>query len=200
MSGTPVVTLLSKTEGRDKLLKAAAGLAKVLATFTNASQHTKLATSLSEARSIMRLGGWVVNIQKLATLPSRTLAERLFIIRVAFDMFYCVHDNLQYLTKYGVISPMQLQVLIHRSFIGLFWGFFTAVLIDIHALLTQSLTATEWRKRVLMLTRNFCDMLAGLNNVGYAKSLFTLSPRTMGMLGFVSAAISCRDNYIAAKK
>jgi hypothetical protein len=196
MASEQLVTLFGKTDGRDKLLKAAAGLAKFTATYTNSEQHTKLAASLSEGRSIMRLVGWLNNIQKFRTQPTQSLADRMMVARLGFDMFYCIHDNLAYLTKYKALQFVELNTAIYRSFVGLFWGFLFAVALDIHALVTGNLSGVELRKRVLMLVRNCCDLFSALHNVGYAKGVgFELSARVLGLLGFISGAISCQENW-----
>ena len=189
-----LITMLGKTEGRDKLLKAGGGAMAVVATFTGATQHKKMSASFSETRTLMRFWSWLKNIQILATCPKTSTYDCIYVLRVLFDFIYCMHDNLKYLTKYGIISPAPLATIVHRSFIGLFWGFVFAVLMDLHVLMTRKLDAKERKQRFRMLARNTCDVLAGLHHVKYLKG-YNLSPRTLGLLGFTSGFISSQDIY-----
>jgi len=195
-----LINLLAKTEGRDKLIKTAGGTMAVVASFTGAVQHQKMSASLSESRTLMRFVLWLKNIQTLANCPKKTLGDYLWALRVFFDLVYCMHDNLKYLTKYGLINPAPLATIVHRSFIGLFWGFVMACLCDINALLTQKLDREEKRMRLRCLTRNTCDVIVGLNNVGYLRGYgLNLTPRTIGLLGAISGFISSSDLYQASK-
>ena len=60
-----LITLLSKTEGRDKLLKFLGGLMRVVATYTKAAQHAKMASQVSETRTMLRFVLWINNLRKI---------------------------------------------------------------------------------------------------------------------------------------
>lgn len=199
-----VIALLNKTEGRDKLAKGLAAFTKIVATYTNVKEHADLGSKISEFRSILRLVGWINNIDKImAMLLSNNLKSTMdyvLLIRILGDGMYCVLDNLQYLMKHGGVDAKKVALTVHRSFIGMFWGFLAACIIDVVELFRMDegkLGAkynAEWRARVLMLTRNTCDMLAALSGVKYIKS-FELGVRPLGWLGVVSASISSYENW-----
>lgn len=200
-----LINLLGKTEGRDKLLKFAAGLMRIIATYTNAKQHALMASQVSETRSILRFVLWISNLRKIQLMfvqgQVKVAMDYVMIFRILGDFVYCVHDNLAYATKYGLIlSKQHMPGLLYRGFVGMFWGFFAAVVLDIHALVTMDPQNEKdyresWKARVLLLTRNTCDMLAALSQVGYLGSSLALQPRTLGVLAMISGGISSHENW-----
>lgn len=194
------VDLLATTEGRDKLMKGLSAGLRVLAAYTGRADQGKMASSVSEARSVLRLAGVTNNALKIrdAVAAGRfNFADIAMIIRILGDAMYSVHDNLAYTGKYLQWKPETVSTLVARSFVGMFWGFFFAVVVDVHALVTMDRSKPsfkrDWRARVLLLVRNVCDLAAALSGVKYVKS-FSLSPAQAGVLGVISASISSYEN------
>lgn len=193
-----LIDLLATTEGRDKLLKGLGAGMRIVAERSGQKHHKAMAGSVSEARSLLRLAsvtGNVVKIRDLVAAGDVSPVDVAMIFRIIGDGFYSVHDNVAYIGKYLKWDPKLVQSAIDRSFIGMFWGFFLAVAIDIVTLLSINPSdKAKLRARLLLLTRNVCDMLAALNGVKYIKS-FSLSGSTVGALGVVSAAVSTYENW-----
>lgn len=198
------VTMINKTEGRDKLLKASAGFSRMISTYTNNKSHEAMAKSMSEARSLLRMVSWFNNMQRMKANELASSVDQLMFVRVLLDAVYVVHDNLAYFTKYKVLNFSSCDTLAHRGLVGLFWGFFVAVIVDLQILLSMSREALgegyekARRLRLGMLVRDLCDMVAGLSQVGYAGNF--LGPRGLGFLGFVSASISCGEIWSSCSK
>lgn len=193
--------LLATTEGRDKLLKGAGAGVRVLAERSGSKDQVAFAANISQARSIMRLASWISNLDRIRALlanGSVSPTDFVMILRIVGDGVYSFFDNLAFIGKHYKWDKMRLDATVHRSFIGMFWGFFFAVLLDVHALFTMDNTSFDfkktWRSRVLLLTRNFCDMLAALSNVKYLNAV-ALSATAVGYLGVISASISTFENW-----
>lgn len=198
-----MINLFATTDGRDKLMKGFSALAKFLGARNNSKDQMVLSASISEGRSILRLAGWINNGVKIqGELSEASPWSCVMALRLLGDAVYCVNDNIAYLTKYLGSDKTVTADAIRRSFVGMFWGFFFAVIIDVNALFVMdrnSKTFREaWRARVLMLTRNVCDLLAALSSVKYLASV-DLSPSTMGCLGVISASVSTYENWIKTK-
>jgi hypothetical protein len=196
------ITLLGKTEGRDKLLKASGGLARVACHFTGNKQHEALFKSVSDGRSLMRLLLWFSNIQKMAPIASAggpTPADWLSFLRIFLDLGFCVCDNVVYFSKPGVMKLDAPKVALQGvRFMCL--GFLCAILLDIWALMTlPSDRVEEKAKRTRKLLGNLCDFVASLNGSNWVKSL-QLNHLVLGSLAFTSAAIACVDNWEALPK
>lgn len=196
-----VIDLLATTEGRDKLYKGLSAAMRVVGERTGAAHHKAMASSVSEARCLLRVAGAVNNYQKIRSILKDGPLDAVnagMIFRIAGDAVYCVHDNVNYIGKYALLSKATLDTVVHRSFVGMFWGFLAAVILDLHALITMDRSAPDfkekWHARVLLLTRNFCDLLPALSNVKYLTS-FVLTPAQMGGLGVVSALVSTYENW-----
>lgn len=194
-----IVDLLATTEGRDKLLKGLASGMRIVAERSGDKNHKSFAGSVSEARSILRLGGAAANAAKIRDLVAGgkvTAADGAMVLRLLGDAVYSVNDNVAYLGKYLKWDAAVVKSAVDRSFVGMFWGFLIAVLLDVYALVVMDRAASreKWRARVLLLTRNTCDMIAALNNVKYIKSL-NLSGTQVGTLGVISAAVSTYENW-----
>lgn len=194
------VDLLATTEGRDKLLKGLSAGLRVLGEYTGNADQKKMASSVSEARSIMRLVGVAnnaVKIRDIVVAGRFTFAEVAMIIRILGDAVYSTHDNFAYFGRYLKWNPSTVSTLVARSFVGMFWGFLFAVAVDVHALATMDRTKPsfkrDWQARILLLVRNFCDLLAAFSSVKYVKS-FNLTPAQSGTLGVISAVISSYEN------
>jgi hypothetical protein len=195
-----IVDLLATTEGRDKLLKGLSAGLRVLSEYTGSADQKKMASSVSEARSIMRLVGVANNTAKIRDIVVAgrfKFADVAMIIRILGDAVYSTHDNMAYFGKYLKWNPSTVSTLVARSFVGMFWGFLFAVIVDVQALVSMDRNNAsfkrDWRARILLLVRNVCDLLAAFSNVKFVKS-FNLTPAQSGALGVVSAVISSYEN------
>lgn len=193
-----LIDLLATTEGRDKLLKGLGAGMRVVAEQSGQKHHKAMAASVSEARSILRLvsvSGNIVKVRDLVAAGSFAPLDVAMILRIIGDGVYSVNDNIAYLGKYLKWDAKTISSAIDRSFVGMFWGFFLAVVIDIVTLLTMNLSdRVKLRARVLLLVRNVCDMFAALHNVKYIKA-FSLTGTQVGTLGVISAAVSTFENW-----
>lgn len=203
------IKLLGQTDGRDKIYKALAGVVKVLGAYADkekAKTYSSLGKSIGEGRSIMRLVKWVGNVQKLqtllpkvASLKPKTLVE---VVRVAGDFGYIFGDNVQYLSKYKVLSFDAVAVA-RKSKIFQFWGYAAAVLLDILALQearakSKSDEATATKETIagtLNISKNVCDLLVVMATVGYLSSLWKPTATTQGLLTLTSGAIATYQNW-----
>jgi len=203
------VKLLGQTDGRDKIYKALAGLVKVLAACSSKDQAKLLGglgKSIGEGRSIMRLIKWVGNIQKLNGLLPKLAAPNtkniVETIRVIGDFGYIFGDNVQYLSKYKVLSFNAADVA-RKSKVFQFWGYIAAVLLDIFALQAARAKAAsdkatadkEIKAGVINVTKNLCDTLVVLATVGYLSSVYKPSAKTTGALTLASGAIATYQNW-----
>ena len=202
-----VVKLLAQTDGRDKLYKTAAGLAKIAADFSDKESGKKwksIGKSIGDGRSLMRMGKFVGNVQKLqgfAAKGSLSSYQAVEVLRVIGDFGYVLGDNLQYLAKFGVL-PMDAAKTAANSKVFQFWGFVCAVLLDLWQLAllpSKRLEAKDFAKKrhalVLSAIKNFADMLNCLNAVGYAKSFYKPSSTFLGACGVTSGAIATYTNW-----
>jgi hypothetical protein len=182
-----MVKLFAITDGRDKIGKTLGGVAKLFA-YTSllngdaakAKKFGTLAKSIGESRSLLRMGKFVGNYQKLqgfaakaGDLKARQIVE---VLRVIGDFGYVLGDNLTYLGKYGVL-PTDPKKCTKNGKLFQFWGFVCAVALDVWAIallqgkkLEKSLYAKELKALLLSLVKNTADMLVCLQVVGYVKS------------------------------
>ena len=202
-----IVKLLAQTDGRDKLYKTAAGLAKVAADCSDKESGKKwkaIGKSIGDGRSLMRMGKWVGNVQKLqgaAAKGTLTSYQAVEVLRVIGDFGYVLGDNLQYLAKFGVI-PVDAAKTAANSKVFQFWGFLCAVVLDLWQLAllpSKKLTAEEAAKKrqalILSAIKNFADLLNCLNAVGYAKGFYKPSATFLGACGVTSGAIATYTNW-----
>jgi hypothetical protein len=205
-----IVKLLATTDGRDKLYKFSANMAKIIA-FSSADKTTQkkwngLAKSIGEGRSLMRMGKWVGNVSKLqgfgaklGSLSQRNLVE---VLRVIGDFGYVLGDNLAYLSKYNIL-PLDAKQCGKNSKVFQFWGYLCALILDLWSLMllpTKNLDAATSKKErtalVLSATKNLADTLSALNNVGYASSFgYNPSVGFTGACGATSGAIATYTNW-----
>ena len=211
-----LIKLLSQTDGRDKLYKFGANSAKIIAwsySVTDpaaAKRWGALATSIGEGRSLMRMGKWTSNTQKLHGYSKKfgNLAQKEFleILRIIGDFGYVLGDNLAYLCKYKVLG-FDKNTCATNSKLFQFWGFFFAVIVDLWNLLllpAKNLDAAAFAKeqKALLLTfcKDFCDFLVTLNNVKYMAPFgYNPSQGMIGALGATSGAIATYANWTKLK-
>lgn len=200
--------VLSLTDGRDKLYKTLQGATKALAHFSAkdaAVPWGKVSSSIGEARSVMRLGKFATNIQKinglLATAAQRGWDQFLVIelLRVLGDMGYVVGDNLAYVGKYNVVA-VNPAACGKNAKIAQFWGFVCQVILDVFAILMlDPRSATYEAKRetaLLNLSKDVADTLVVLAVVGYMpKSIYNPNGGIQGILLAFSGLISTYQNW-----
>lgn len=212
-----LIALLAKTDGRDKLLKAAAGVARMLFHFTNAKQHETLFKSISDGRSLMRLVLWTSNVDRMVMAGSPKDCDTwLTFLRTLFDALFCVCDNVVYFGKPGVLALKDVNGWVLRGTRFMFFGFILAVVLDLLALSKaagvapsdatpdevatfQKKASAEITKRRLMLVRNTCDLIASMNASALIPGL-QLSHLVIGFCAFTSGAIASCENLEATAK
>eukprot|EP01059_Diplonema_ambulator_P035729 TRINITY_DN8540_c0_g1_i1.p1 TRINITY_DN8540_c0_g1~~TRINITY_DN8540_c0_g1_i1.p1 ORF type:complete len:236 (+),score=65.83 TRINITY_DN8540_c0_g1_i1:41-709(+) len=107
-----VSSLLGRVEAVDKMAKVGMNLAKVAVCAGVADGGAaKLAKSLADGRSMMRMGQWVkssVNVQDAVNGVVRAEGVQtqplLQVVRQAADMGYKIGDNVTFLSKQGVVE------------------------------------------------------------------------------------------------
>jgi hypothetical protein len=209
-----IVKLLALTDGRDKLYKTTGGIAKIIAVHSDKETSKKwkgLSKSIGDGRSLMRMGKWIGNYQKLQGFAQKynklTSYNILEILRVIGDFGYVLGDNLQYLAKYGIL-PLDAAKTARNSKVFQFWGFLCAFILDlwqIALLPTKKLEPVELAKKrhelVLSAVKNLADVLNCLAAVGYAKRFYAPSETFLGVCNVVSGGIATQQNWkkVAAK-
>lgn len=204
------IKLLGQTDGRDKIYKAIAGIVKVLGAYAATKEQTKiygsLGKSIGEGRSIMRLAKWVGNVNKIQSLLPKLSSFNAKVIvellRVIGDFGYILGDNVQYLSKYKVLSFNAAEVT-KKSKLFQFWGYVCAVILDVFALQSARAKAAsdlataekETKAGVINITKNTCDLLVVMATVGYLQSLWKPTASTAGLLTFTSGAIATYQNW-----
>ncbi|KAJ9472358.1 glycosomal membrane protein [Diplonema papillatum] len=205
------VKLLKGTDGRDKLYKLAAALAKLIAfnaiDAAKAKRFNTVAKSMGDARSIMRMGKWIQKNQEvskevdsLSTVKCDTTRAYMKIFRLLGDIGYIVGDNVQWLSKYDLVGLDQKRVS-HGSKVCQFWGFLMSCWLQLYDLLLHygksgTLRDSTSKKLLLNFVRDFCDMLAALSSINYIPS-FQPTAGTVATFGLLSSTIACHQNWKA---
>eukprot|EP01064_Diplonema_japonicum_P039161 TRINITY_DN9752_c0_g4_i2.p1 TRINITY_DN9752_c0_g4~~TRINITY_DN9752_c0_g4_i2.p1 ORF type:complete len:224 (+),score=56.67 TRINITY_DN9752_c0_g4_i2:48-719(+) len=108
-----VSSLLGRVEAVDKMAKVGMNIAKVaVSAGVGEGGVARLAKSLADGRSMMRMGQWVkssVNVQDSVNTVvnkegSMGVLPALKVIRSVSDMGYKIGDNVTFLSKQGVIE------------------------------------------------------------------------------------------------
>lgn len=202
------------TNGPDKFMKASSGAAKVAHHYTHMQEHSKLSTTISEQRMLLRLGQFVSTVRRVQLMlkeqhqsgDSLGITDALMILRLVFDACFCVLDNLTYVSRYILTRlPTEKTALNATRFMAI--GFFTATIIDIFATLqllvkqrvtgepiAYTLSSSLGKKLLLSLSRNTCDFLSSADRCGNVLP-FTIKPRDIGMLAMMSGLISTYENW-----
>lgn len=202
------VTLTNTTDGRDKIYKTFAGLTKALGAIPstpNANALTRVSKAIGDGRSLMRMGKWTSNIQKLEAFSDKmhklTGKQMIEIVRILGDFGYVLGDNITWLAKYSVV-PANPNITIKYAKICQFWGFLCACILD---LLKISETNPNERPvyvaAILNFIKDFADTLACLAAVGYAQR-FGYNPSSVfiGTCSVVSGGIATYTNWGKASK
>eukprot|EP00760_Papus_ankaliazontas_P020251 PhM_4_TR18277/c0_g1_i1/m.20161 len=208
-----LINLLAKTDGRDKIYKAAVNLAKYVA-FTAAQSGNKeraanckaLAKSIGDGRSLMRMGKWVNNIKKLSESANSgkvfASADGLVeYVRISSDFGYVFGDNVQYLIKNKLVGPtlpglgLDHKGVVRQSKLFQFWGYFFAVVLDIMKISKAIKAKKAVKDLYIALVKDVADFLVLLDTVGYAAGLgYKPNGGFTSMCGFTSGAIATYQN------
>jgi len=151
-----IIDILGKTDGRDKLLKLASGLAKIRAyglgeSSPEGKRFVDLGKSVAEGRSLVRFAKWIGNGSRLGTLVPQVVLALPFppndpellgrlvatVGTTACDAAYIVCDNVQYTMSkgflpLGLVDDRARWVNLGNKF--LFFNFVFLVSLDIHQL------------------------------------------------------------------
>uniref|UniRef100_A0A0A9WWL2 Peroxisomal membrane protein 11-1 n=1 Tax=Lygus hesperus TaxID=30085 RepID=A0A0A9WWL2_LYGHE len=190
---------LAATDSRDKLLKGAGALFKLLGVMFSNDHYMKFGAATSDARSLMRLLVWVNNVKKLSEAAERRVVvprDVLYITRITLDGVFALLDNVVYLGQCLFRNQVCLGELSYYSRAALFYGYVAAVLLDLYDLIHDK-TMVHRYDRLLVLTRNVCDMVSCIGNV-----TTKLNPGVAvnSALGLLSAIIATRELYGSAVK
>lgn len=192
-----IATWLAANDSRDKLIKGAGALFKLVGAETGIATYVKAGNSMSECRCLMRLGTWLGNVKKISeALEKRVVQPRdvIYVLRVLFDGIFSLLDNVVFMTQFFQKHSPELKRLSIMSRASLFWGYVLAVVLDVYDL-TYDRTIRDRTARYLVLTRNACDMFSSVGNV----SSIDLGATTNSALGLLSACIASRELYGAAR-
>ncbi|KNH09353.1 glycosomal membrane protein [Perkinsela sp. CCAP 1560/4] len=200
MSVDIAIQLLSSTDGRDKVYKTMENLSKFYGCFANqrcAGMLTGFAQRVSDGRSLMRLGKWVTNAQKLIdnadkNLSSQSVEETLDNSRVFCDFCYIILDNILYLNRFLFMTLKHEQNYIRRAKVFQFWTFFFACALDIIKMVRKyrEEKARPATKEILNFLRNFCDFLVALSGVRYLSFVYRPSAAWLSLFSIVSGSIA----------
>jgi len=201
-----IVKTLSLTDGRDKVYKFLQGASKALAFYSTDKDATKtfnaVAGSLGEGRSIMRLGKWTTNIQKLEAVAAKAADKgwtQLLVIealRIVGDAGYVLGDNASYLSKYRIVGgDPKLYTKYGKQ--AQFWGFFSQIILDVFTLLAVKADDDAGRQTaILNLTKDVADILVVLTVVQYLpKNIYDLNAGVQGLLLALSGGIATYQNW-----
>lgn len=208
------VSLIQMTNGPDKFMKASAGATKVAYHYTSVPAHSKLSSTISEQRQLLRLGQFVSTVRRVQLMLKEQregggclgVTDALMILRLVFDACFCVLDNMTYFSRYILKRVPTAETAMNATrFMAV--GFFTATIIDIiailHLLVKQrvtgesvlgTLTNSHGKKLFLSLSRNVCDCISGADRCGNVLP-FTVLPRNVGILAMTSGLISTYENW-----
>jgi hypothetical protein len=208
-----ITKMLSITDGRDKTYKFLQGATKALGYYSadpaTASKFNKLSQSIGEGRSIMRLGKWTSNIQKIDALNQKAIKKGAWnqllvieLLRVLGDMGYVIGDNTTYLSKYRIL-PADPKLATKYAKISQFWGFFCQIILDIVTIMgldaAKPTYAAERETALQNITKNTADILVILATVGYLpKSIYNINAGLAGILVALSGAIATYQNWTKA--
>lgn len=170
MSLNRVVAFTEKTDGRDKVIKALKNFLgilvwryAVLGQTELAKKYKKLASALSECRTILKFGKPLKAIKEIREIGSPCdIGDSLEITTNAFDIVYKLGDNLEFLSEYKFLSydPARLESM---SKVAQFWCYSTQIVIDIidwrHATEAKTRDEVVLAKLRLKMLKDFCDFL-----------------------------------------
>ena len=194
------IQLLANTDGRDKIYKTMESLSKLMACFVQQRCSVKLirfSQRVSDGRSLMRLGKWVSNAQKLKdsadkNVSEQSLEEKLDSSRIFCDFCYIIIDNILFLNRFLFMSLKQEQSYARRSKVFQFWTFFFACALDIMKMMRKYKEGekTFAIRDILNFIKNFADFLVTLSAVRYISFIYNPSSAWLSLCSIVSGSIA----------
>ena len=203
------IKLLSVTDGRDKIYKAAGSIAKFLEYTAlkggdkdGAKRFGALAKSVGEGRSLLRMGKWVQNTKKLTETAVegqvfQTSETGMEYARVAADFGYIFGDNVHYLAKYGLISGADTKWVSKQSKLFQFYSYVLGVVLAAIKLVKARASGkpAAIKAATINLAKNVADILASVDAVGYGTYVgYNPSQGFVAICGFVSGALATYQN------
>jgi len=216
------IQYFSRTDGRDKLAKVFQNYYKFLSWYylaklnnvTLSNKYQKISKQLSEFRSLLKFFRWLVNVRDIRDLYNtheHTLIDYLEYGANIGDFGYRFFDNIEYLSKYKILSfdPLRAER-ISETF--QFWGSFFSVLIDLLHLKNKNMNShyhnlDENKKQsygknkknslLLELIRDLADLLRAVPNVGYFPGI-PKHKGVQGILGGIAGAIGVYQVWISS--
>ncbi|EPY41830.1 glycosomal membrane protein [Angomonas deanei] len=216
---TRVVNLLGQTDGRDKIYKFTGGLCKVLAELSEGpskANYKKLGSSITSARSLMRMAKFVgdgpkllkiVDLVKKDGICNVPLAKIIEFFRTIGNSLYILGDNLAFIAKHKLIAADAKQITKYAK-TAQFWGFFLAAVLDLIAInaalqkraADAAASKKEVKKSAISLTKNTADVLVTMATVGYLKEVWHPTTLVSGALTCVSGGVATYLNWEKTKK
>eukprot|EP00758_Cryptobia_borreli_P001176 Tbor_TRINITY_DN2005_c0_g1::TRINITY_DN2005_c0_g1_i1::g.12114::m.12114 len=199
------VVLCGQTDGRDKIYKSMAGLFKILGEtqMPNAKKFAAFSKAIGSGRSLMRMGKWTSNMNKLQayipTAASLTAKNMVEILRIIGDFGFVLGDNLHYISSYNIV-PIDPRLAHVNSKMFQFFGFICAVVLDMWNLvilqLEGQIKTKKFREGILTLIKDLCDTIACMvvvrYNSGYGGKP---SASLVGGCSLISGCIATRSNW-----
>nr|CCC95720.1 unnamed protein product [Trypanosoma congolense IL3000] len=207
------VKLLEQTDGRDKILKALAGVMKVLASADFCQERTTayktIGKSIGDARSLLRMMKWAGDVPKMQTTLREskakgkiTLQDLLKFLRVLCNFLYVLGDNVAFIARHKLLA-LQHKTVHYKAKTAQFWGFFLAAVLDVIAMygalqkrVTDPAASKKEAKAALInLVKDASDTLVTMAFVGYMRGVWRPTPGTSGALTAVSGAVATYLNW-----
>ncbi|KPI84342.1 glycosomal membrane like protein [Leptomonas seymouri] len=191
-----LTTYMAATDSRDKMIKGVGCLFKMLGVLNANPDLVKTGAAMSDARCIMRMLSWLGNVQKISDAMEKRIVQPrdvIFVLRVLFDGIFSLLDNIVFAGRFFSNQSAELLRMSVLSRASLFWGYVAAVTLDIMDLIKDPKMPNR-SDRILVLTRNTCDMVSAIGNV----SNIDIGAANVAGLGLISAIIATREQINAA--
>lgn len=187
---------MAATDSRDKMIKGAGCFFKMLGALNGNPNYLKTGAAMSDARCIMRMLSWLGNVQKISDAMEKRIVQPrdvIYVLRVLFDGIFSLLDNIVFTGRFFNKQSPELARMALISRASLFWGYVAAVLLDLTDLIRDPKMPNRG-DRVLVLTRNACDMMSAIGNV----SSIDIGAANVAGLGLISSIIVTREQINAA--
>eukprot|EP00009_Paramoeba_aestuarina_P003034 CAMPEP_0201509730 /NCGR_PEP_ID=MMETSP0161_2-20130828/2698_1 /ASSEMBLY_ACC=CAM_ASM_000251 /TAXON_ID=180227 /ORGANISM="Neoparamoeba aestuarina, Strain SoJaBio B1-5/56/2" /LENGTH=190 /DNA_ID=CAMNT_0047904771 /DNA_START=101 /DNA_END=673 /DNA_ORIENTATION=+ len=166
----------------------------------------RFAQRVSDGRSLMRLGKWVNNGQKLLenaekSPVAQSVEDTLDNSRVFCDFCYIIIDNILYLNRFLFMTLKQEQTYSRRAKVFQFWTFFFACVLDLVRLVRKYREGDKRLKTkdVLNFVKNFADFLVTLAGVRYLSFVYRPSLAWLSFFSIVSGSIATTQHLEALR-
>ncbi|KPA79007.1 glycosomal membrane like protein [Leptomonas pyrrhocoris] len=191
-----LTTYMAATDSRDKMIKGAGCFFKMLGALNANPNFIKTGSAMSDARCIIRMLSWLGNVQKISDAMEKRIVQPrdvVYVLRVLFDGIFSLLDNVVFAGRFFNKQCPKLTQMSYISRASLFWGYVAAVILDVTDLAKDPKMPNRG-DRVLVLTRNTCDMVSAIGNV----SSIDIGAANVAGLGLLSAIIATREQINAA--